>query len=237
MQNRIWMSCAVIGLLSAAPAPTGQQAPVDLVVVNAKVLTVDPKNTQAEAVAIRGNTFAAVGTTAAIRKMAGPADACHRCRRADCRPRLHRVARARHRRGTRRSVAGVRPAPFDSGDQGLGPRSGEGGGPRRLGAAASRRRDAYQGRPPAEQGRSRRSGPGQPRGVHLAVCEPQHPDPERRRDQGREDRQSDRRAQGLHAPLHAEWRVHGQDGELPVAAEHSAARRSPKLSIWTAWPP
>lgn len=72
MQNRIWMCCAVVGLLSAAPAPTGQQAPVDLVIVNAKVLTVDPKNTEAEAVAIRGNTFAAVGTTAAIRKMAGP---------------------------------------------------------------------------------------------------------------------------------------------------------------------
>jgi predicted amidohydrolase YtcJ len=62
----------VIGLLSAATAPTGQQPPVDLIVVNAKVLTVDAKNTQAEAVAIRGNTFAAVGTTAAIRKMAGP---------------------------------------------------------------------------------------------------------------------------------------------------------------------
>src|SRR6185436_2684216 len=30
------------------------------------------RNTQAEAVAIRGNTFAAVGTTAAIRKLAGP---------------------------------------------------------------------------------------------------------------------------------------------------------------------
>ena len=72
MKNRLWTSCAVIGLLSAAPAPTGQQAPVDLVVVNAKVLTVDAKNTQAEAVAIRGNTFAAVGTTAAIRTMAGP---------------------------------------------------------------------------------------------------------------------------------------------------------------------
>ncbi len=45
---------------------------MDVVVVNAKVLTVDAKNTQAEAVAIRGNTFAAVGTTADIRKMAGP---------------------------------------------------------------------------------------------------------------------------------------------------------------------
>src|SRR5262245_63735863 len=63
---------AVIGLLSAGPAPTGQQPPVDLIVVNAKVLTVDAANTQAEAVAIRGNTFAAVGTTAAIRAMAGP---------------------------------------------------------------------------------------------------------------------------------------------------------------------
>src|SRR5688572_13329645 len=72
MNNRLWTSCAVIGLLSAVPVPTGQQAPVDLVVVNGKVLTVDPTNTQAEAVAIRGNTFAAVGTTAAIRKMAGP---------------------------------------------------------------------------------------------------------------------------------------------------------------------
>src|SRR5688572_23369059 len=72
MNNRLWTSCAVIGLLSAAPALTGQPAPVDLVVVNAKVLTVDAQNTQAEAVAIRGNTFAAVGTTAAIRKMAGP---------------------------------------------------------------------------------------------------------------------------------------------------------------------
>src|SRR4029453_19249963 len=73
MKNRVWMICALIGLFSTAPAPTGQQAPVDLIVVNAKVLTVDPKNTQAEAGAIRGNTFAAVGTTAAIRKMAGAA--------------------------------------------------------------------------------------------------------------------------------------------------------------------
>src|SRR5688572_4005808 len=72
MQKRIWTCGAVIGLLCAAQAPTGQQAPVDLVVVNAKVLTVDPNNTQAEAAAIRGNTFAAVGTTAAIRRLAGP---------------------------------------------------------------------------------------------------------------------------------------------------------------------
>jgi predicted amidohydrolase YtcJ len=66
-------SFVVIALLSLVAAPAGQQPPVDLIVVNAKVLTVDTANTQAEAVAIRGNTFAAVGTTAAIRAMAGPA--------------------------------------------------------------------------------------------------------------------------------------------------------------------
>ena len=64
---------AVIGLLSVPTAPTGQQPPVDLIVINGKVLTSDARNTQAEAVAIRGNTFAAIGTNAAIRKMAGPA--------------------------------------------------------------------------------------------------------------------------------------------------------------------
>jgi predicted amidohydrolase YtcJ len=72
MHKRIWMPFAVIALLTAASAPSGQQPPADLVVVNAKVLTVDANNTQAEAIAIRGNTIAAVGTTAAIRKMAGP---------------------------------------------------------------------------------------------------------------------------------------------------------------------
>jgi predicted amidohydrolase YtcJ len=64
-------TCSVVtALLSALAAPIGQ-TPVDLIVVNAKVLTVDATNTQAEAVAIRGNTIAAVGTTAAIRAMAG----------------------------------------------------------------------------------------------------------------------------------------------------------------------
>jgi predicted amidohydrolase YtcJ len=72
MQKRVWIGCALVALLSGAPAPTGQQAPPDLVVVNAKVLTVDPRDTQVEAVAIRGNTFVGVGTTAAIRGMAGP---------------------------------------------------------------------------------------------------------------------------------------------------------------------
>jgi hypothetical protein len=72
MMKRFWMSCILVCLFGAAPMPSGQQPNVDLIVVNAKVLTVDANNTQAEAVAIRGNTFAAVGTNVAIRKMAGP---------------------------------------------------------------------------------------------------------------------------------------------------------------------
>ena len=72
MLNRYSIAAALTGLLCAASAPIGQQPAVDLVVVNAKVLTADPANTQAEAVAISGNSFAAVGTSAEIRKMAGP---------------------------------------------------------------------------------------------------------------------------------------------------------------------
>ncbi len=72
MQLRALGICAVIGVLSVGCGTGAQQQPADVIVVNAKVLTVDAKNTQAEAVAIRGNTFAAVGTNAAIRQMAGP---------------------------------------------------------------------------------------------------------------------------------------------------------------------
>jgi hypothetical protein len=64
---------AVIGLISAGcTAGAEQQTPADLIIVNGQVLTVDARNTRAEAVAIRGNTIAAVGTTDQIRKMAGP---------------------------------------------------------------------------------------------------------------------------------------------------------------------
>jgi hypothetical protein len=64
---------AVIGLISAGcTAGAEQQTPADLIIVNGQVLTVDVKNARAEAVAIRGNTIAAVGTNDQIRKMAGP---------------------------------------------------------------------------------------------------------------------------------------------------------------------
>jgi predicted amidohydrolase YtcJ len=61
-----------LALLSLVPGPAAQQPPADLIVVNAKVLTVDARNSRAEAVAIRGGTIAAVGTSADIRRLAGP---------------------------------------------------------------------------------------------------------------------------------------------------------------------
>jgi predicted amidohydrolase YtcJ len=49
----------------------GAQAP-DLILVNGKIITVDPGERIAEAVAIQGTKISAVGTTAAIRQLAGP---------------------------------------------------------------------------------------------------------------------------------------------------------------------
>jgi predicted amidohydrolase YtcJ len=72
MSLRILGLCTVIGLLGAGCTTTAVQNPADLIIVNGKVLTVDAKNSVAEAVAVRGNTIAAVGTTADIRKLAGP---------------------------------------------------------------------------------------------------------------------------------------------------------------------
>lgn len=72
MHLRLLGICAVIVLVAHGPGPKAQQQPADLIVVNAKVLTVDARNSRAEAVAIRGGRFTAVGTSADIRKLAGP---------------------------------------------------------------------------------------------------------------------------------------------------------------------
>ncbi len=73
MPQRTWLICAVIGALSAGGTARGaQQLPADLILVNGKVLTVDSKNSRVEAVAVRGGRFIAVGTSAEIRKLAGP---------------------------------------------------------------------------------------------------------------------------------------------------------------------
>ena len=57
------------GVLSLA---AGQTTPADTILVNGHVITVDARFSIAEAVAISGGRFTAVGTNAAIRRLAGP---------------------------------------------------------------------------------------------------------------------------------------------------------------------
>jgi predicted amidohydrolase YtcJ len=62
-----WVAAFVV--IGAAQAPT----PADTILVNGHIVTVDERFSIAEAVAISGGRFTAVGTDAAIRKLAGPA--------------------------------------------------------------------------------------------------------------------------------------------------------------------
>ena len=54
-----------------APAADAQSTPVSLAVVNARIWTGDPKRPWAEAIAVRGDRIAAVGSSAEIRKLTG----------------------------------------------------------------------------------------------------------------------------------------------------------------------
>jgi len=63
----------IIGALAGAAAVVhGQQPAADVVLTNGKIITVDNKFTIAQAVAIRGDRFIAVGSNADINKLAGP---------------------------------------------------------------------------------------------------------------------------------------------------------------------
>jgi hypothetical protein len=55
----------------AAP-PDARKFEADLVIVNARVRTLDPQTPDAEAVAVYGNRIAAVGASAEVRRLAGP---------------------------------------------------------------------------------------------------------------------------------------------------------------------
>jgi len=59
-----------VALVSAGAAARAQSAPISLVVVNGRVWTGDPARPWAEAVAVRGDRIAEVGSSAAIRKLA-----------------------------------------------------------------------------------------------------------------------------------------------------------------------
>ena len=57
--------------LDYAKAAEDKRAP-DLIVINARVTTMDPSLPQAEAFAITGSYFSAVGRTSQVKSLAGP---------------------------------------------------------------------------------------------------------------------------------------------------------------------
>ncbi len=63
---------ALLAIASAAAILHAQQAPPDLILSNGKIITVDPRFTIAQAVAIRGDRIVAVGSNQEIAKLAGP---------------------------------------------------------------------------------------------------------------------------------------------------------------------
>jgi hypothetical protein len=58
------------GALALVPAPLAAQS-ADLILVNGTVLTVDPDDRVAQAVAVRGSRIVAVGSNAEIERLAG----------------------------------------------------------------------------------------------------------------------------------------------------------------------
>ncbi len=67
--GRVGILALASGVIAAAAQPA---AAPDMILVNAHVVTVDPRFSIAQAVAIKGGRFTAVGTTADIRTLAGP---------------------------------------------------------------------------------------------------------------------------------------------------------------------
>ena len=63
---------AVTVLIAGSTYVVGQAAPLDIVFVNGRIITVDARFTVAQALGVRGDRIAAVGTTAAVSRLAGP---------------------------------------------------------------------------------------------------------------------------------------------------------------------
>lgn len=76
-------------LLLALAAPSAQDAPADLIFHNATIYTADDARPRAEAIAIRGDRIAALGSSGEILKLKGPATRVIDARRAAILPGLH----------------------------------------------------------------------------------------------------------------------------------------------------
>src|SRR5215510_14783060 len=78
MTRRRWTFPAVGGLLVALLVATlpaqrqGQPLAPDLIYYNAKIVTVDDRFSYAQAIAMSGDKFTDVGTSDAVRRLAGP---------------------------------------------------------------------------------------------------------------------------------------------------------------------
>jgi predicted amidohydrolase YtcJ len=69
-----WTSLAALAALSiACGAPRPPEMPADLILTNGAVVTEDPRHPEAQAVAVRGGSILAVGTSGEIAALAGPA--------------------------------------------------------------------------------------------------------------------------------------------------------------------
>jgi predicted amidohydrolase YtcJ len=65
----VWLTCAAVVASPQAPSP---EPPPDLALVNGRLYTLDAARPWAEALAVRRGRIVAVGSTAEIRKLAGP---------------------------------------------------------------------------------------------------------------------------------------------------------------------
>src|SRR5579862_2223518 len=71
--NGKWIASMVLCALAGAASAQSPPQPADVVVVNAKIYTVNPRQPWAQALAIRGEKISAVGTNKEIARYRGPA--------------------------------------------------------------------------------------------------------------------------------------------------------------------
>ncbi len=67
----LWASAGTIAVLAGLVATCGPP-PADLVIINGQVVTVDEANPEAEAIAVRGDRLAVVGSADAVERLIGP---------------------------------------------------------------------------------------------------------------------------------------------------------------------
>ena len=72
MTSRSFLTLGLLALLTGSSRGDEPAVPADIVIRNARVITVDAQSRIAEAVAIRGDRIVAVGTEAELAPLVGP---------------------------------------------------------------------------------------------------------------------------------------------------------------------